>query len=302
MNLITRPLLSAFVAVLCGCDSQPPPGSVRLSERVFDTRGVVRDLAPSRKAAVIRHEEIPGYMPRMVMELNVRDTNELTGISVGDEITFRLHATEDTHWIDTIRRVGKAQPEPGKSEPLFAAAPGDELKPGDVLPDAVFRSESGAPVRLKDFRGQALAFTFFFTRCPLPDYCPRMNRNFSEARRLLLERTNAPTNWQFLCVSFDAKFDQPAVLTGYARLFRGENPDRWLFAAAAPEVLAELAPRLDLQVAREEGSFAHNLRTVVLDPQGRIHRQFDGNEWTATELADALVEAAAGANPAPPLP
>lgn len=302
MNLTSKRLLAALAAVLCGCDAQPPPDSARPAERVFDTRGVVRDIAPSRKTAVIRHEEIPGYMPRMVMELIVRHTNDLDGISVGDEIMFRLHATEDTHWIDTIRRVGKAQAEPGTSEPLFADALDAELKPGDELPDAVFQSESGAPVRLKDFRGQALAFTFFFTRCPLPDYCPRMNRHFSEARRLLFERANAPTNWQLLCISFDAEFDRPAVLAGYARLYRGDNTNRWLFAAATPEVLTELAPSLDLQVAREGGSFAHNLRTVVLDPQGRIHRQFDGNEWTPAQLADAVVEAAAGANPAPSRP
>jgi cytochrome oxidase Cu insertion factor (SCO1/SenC/PrrC family) len=36
----------------------------------------------------------------------------------------------------------------------------------------------------------------------------------------------------------------------------------------------------------------HNLRTVVLDPQGRIFRQFDGNQWTPQELADAIVCAA----------
>jgi protein SCO1/2 len=299
MNLRFQHLLLVALALVCGCDSGPRSEPGRPGERVFETRGVVRDIAPSRQTAVIRHEEIPGYMPRMVMELIVRDTNDLVGIRVGDEITFRLHATDDTHWIDTLRRVGQAQPETEKSEPRFAVGPGAELHPGDEVPDATFLSEAGVPVRLSDFRGRALAFTFFFTRCPLPDYCPRMNRHFSAARELLLQRADAPTNWQFLCVSFDAEFDQPAVLARYARMFRGNDANRWLFAAAAPEALVELAPRLDLQVTREEGSFAHNLRTVVLDPQGRIHRQFDGNDWTPQELADALVDAAVQTAAAP---
>lgn len=252
----------------------------------------MRDIAPNRQTAVIRHEEIPGYMPRMVMELIVRNTNDLVGIRVSDEITFRLHATDDTHWIDTIRRVGQAQSEPEKSEATSAVGLGAELHPGDEMPDATFLSESGVPVRLSDFRGQALAFTFFFTRCPLPDYCPRMNRHFSEARELLRQRPNAPTNWQFLCVSFDSEFDKPAVLAGYAKLFRGNDTNRWLFAVAAPQVVAELAPRLDLLVAREAGSFSHNLRTVVVDPQGRISTQFDGNGWTPQQLAEAMSEAA----------
>jgi protein SCO1/2 len=289
-------LLLALIGLLVfggGCGRQPPPPApAPAAERVFDTRGVVREIAADRRKAVIRHEEIPGYMPRMVMKLIVRDPRELAGISEGDEITFRLHATADTHWIDTIRRQGRASEGVGRLEPLFIAKPVPELKPGDAMPEATFLGESGKPVRLTDFRGRALAFTFFFTRCPLPDYCPRMNKNFRSAREILLQRVGGPTNWQFLCVSFDAEFDQPAMLTGHARAYRGTNTDRWSFAAASPDTLADLAPRLDLTVAREGGSFSHNLRTVVLDPQGRVHRQFDGNDWSAEQLAEAMAEAA----------
>ena len=85
-----------------------------------------------------------------------------------------------------------------------------------------------------------------------------------------------------------------AVLASYANFYRAGNADRWLFAAAPTNVLAELAPRLDLMVSREAGgSTSHNLRTVVLDGQGRIRRQFDGNQWTAEELAREVVRASA---------
>lgn len=293
-RIVSGPIICLFIVAFVGCNRQPTPTTptANAGERVFDTRGVVRDIASSRRKAVIHHEEIPGYMPRMVMELAVRETNELAGIAISDEITFRLHATADTHWIDTIRRVGLAKPDAGVFQPLFIPKAAPELKPGDFVPDQELLSETGRHVRLSDFRGRALAFTFFFTRCPLPDYCPRMNKNFSEARALLLKQPNSPTNWQFLCVSFDAEFDKPAMLASYSRMFRGDNADRWLFAAAAPDVLAELAPRLDLKVAREAGSFSHNLRTVVLDPRGRIFKQLDGNEWTAQQLAEVVGEAA----------
>jgi protein SCO1/2 len=127
-----------------------------------------------------------------------------------------------------------------------------------------------------------------------------MGKNFAEARELVLARANAPTNWQFLSISFDPEFDQPAVLASYANFYRAANADRWLFAAAATNVLAKLAPRLDLMVKREAGgSISHNLRTVVLDGQGRIRRQFDGNQWTAEELAREVVRASTLAeNPA----
>lgn len=294
MNTLLLSCLLGIVLIGGGCGRSsapagaPPPEAVRS----FETRGVVREIAADRRTAVIRHEEIPGYMPKMTMELNVREPTELAAVAPGDEITFRLHADATTHWIDTIRRVDRANPAQSNEAPLFVPEDVPELKPGDEMPDAEFQGEDGRPVRLRDFRGRAVAFTFFFTRCPLPDFCPRMNSHFREARQLLLNRPEAPTNWHFLCVSFDAEFDQPAVLRNYGNAYRDGNPDRWTFASASPATLARVAPRIDLMVTREQGGFSHNLRTVVLDPQGRVFQQFDGNSWTPQQLADAMIAAA----------
>lgn len=276
-------------------------------KQVHTVRGVVRSIADDRKTAVIRHEAIPGYMPAMTMELSVRDPKELSEIKPGDRISFRLVADSETHWIDTLRRIespnGVALP-PAQPVPAVPPAPRTrqvpvELKAGNPMPDAELISETGQRLRLSDFHGRALAFTFIFTRCPLPDFCPRMGQNFSKARELLLADAHSPTNWTFLSISFDPDFDKPAVLTAYAQNYRGENSDRWVFAAAPTNVLRELAPRLDLIVNREEGSFSHNLRTVVIDTRGVISRQFDGNRWKAEELADAIREAAAPVSQSP---
>ena len=274
--------------------SQPPVAATNSVARSFPTRGVIREL-PGGDKAVIRHEEIPGYMPKMTMELTVRNTNELTGLQVGDEITFKLFADADTHWIESLQRTKAASAlvvEPPSSRQAAFTPKLRELQPGDLMLDAELLAETGRTVKFADFRGRALAFTFIFTRCPLPDFCPRMGNRFKEARELLLTRPNTPTNWQFLSISFDPDNDLPPVLANYARNYRGANPDRWLYAAASTNTLARIASPLDLKYAREGGSISHNLRTVVLDPAGRIHRQFDGNAWKAAELADALTDAA----------
>jgi protein SCO1/2 len=137
-----------------------------------------------------------------------------------------------------------------------------------------------------------VAFTFFFTSCPLPDYCPRMNQDFAATRALLRAAPQAPTNWQFLSISFDPGFDTPEILSGYARLYRGADTNQWLFAALPTNTLDAIAPRLNLMILRAGGGISHNLRTVVLDPQGRIYQLFDGNEWTPRQLADAMLAAA----------
>jgi protein SCO1/2 len=262
--------------------------------RSFLARGVIRELPVGGQTVVVRHEEIPGFMPKMTMEFNVRDTNELRGLLAGDTITFHVKANEQESWIEGIHRSGTND----LTSPLPSDPPASSLlhiaqmTPGDVLPDAELLAEDGRTIKLSDFEGRALAFTFIFTRCPLPDFCPRMNQHFNRARELLLRRADGPTNWQFLSISFDPEFDKPGVLNRYAYSYRGQSADRWLFAAAPTNVMASMASQLDFRFANEGGSFLHNLRTVVLDPQRRVHRQFDGNIWKAEELAQALAEAA----------
>ena len=230
-------------------------------------------------------------MPAMTMEFPVRDTNELNGLASSDEITFKLAVGKNDDWIEAVRFVSH-RIENVTNGVFMVHETIPELKPGDLLPDSELTDENGDRIRFSDFHGRALAFTFFFTRCPLPDYCPRMSKNFAETRRLLLNTPDAPTNWQFLSISFDPDFDQPEMLASYAKNFRDNNPDRWRFAAASTDAIARLAPQLDLMVMRDRTGISHNLRTVVLDPQGRIAHEFDGNEWTPQLLADTILQAA----------
>jgi protein SCO1 len=297
-------LLIFFFAVLfvytAGGELKVAPEDSGIGARTYEAHGIVREIAADRRAVTIQHETIAGYMPAMTMEFPVKDTNELARISPSDEITFKLVVRENGDWIEDIHFVAH-RIESVTNGAVTIHIPTAELKTGDRLPDYELTTETGDKIHISDFRGRVLAFTFFFTRCPLPDYCARMSKNFAETRQLLLNDPGAPTNWQFLSISFDPEIDQPAVLSSYANYFREGNPDRWLFASVSNHTLADLAPKLDLMVVHDEVGISHNLRTVVLDPQGRIFRQFDGNEWIPQKLADAMLTAARQqANSAPP--
>jgi len=286
--------LCAFLLVIAVCKLEAAPDASQTSVKSFDARGVARQIADDRRKATIQHEAIPGYMSAMTMDFNVRDTNELNGILPSDEITFKLVVGENDSWIEGIHFFAH-QVEDVTNNTFVFHVPTAELKTGDLLPDCEFTDENGNTARLADFRGKAVAFTFFYSRCPLPDYCVRMSKNFIETRQLLLATANAPTNWQLLSISFDPEFDSPKMLSSYASFYRGADTNRWLFAATPTNTLARLAPQLDLMVMREDGNImSHNLRTVVLDTQGKIFRQLDGNQWTPQQLADAILQAARG--------
>ena len=265
-------------------------------EQVFQVNGVVREVLPQRKQVKIEHEKIPNYMAAMTMTFDVRDAKELEGIGPGDKVSFRMIVQEKDGWIDQIKKTGVAA--------LAVAAPPDIFRPareveplqvGDRMPDYHFTNELGQAVSLSDFKGQALALTFIFTRCPYPTYCPRMSDNFSQAQKNLNTMPNAPTNWHLLTISFDPGFDTPAVLKSYATRFNAD-PKHWTFATGELIDVTAITEQFGLMFWRpnpqEPAGISHNLRAVVIDAQGRVQRVFTENVWKADELVAEIIKAA----------
>lgn len=253
----------------------------------YQVKGVLQEVRADGAKAVIQHEEIPGYMEAMTMQLDVRNPKELAGLQPGDQMTFRLLVTEDDAWIDHVQKTGvsvEAGPAPA---PSAVGLP--ELNPGDPLPDCVLTNQLGQTIRLSDFKGRALTFTFIFTRCPLPTFCPRMNNHFAAVQQALLT-ANAGTNWHLLSISFDPEFDTPDRLARYAKSY-DQQPAHWSFATGATADIRRLGNHFGLRFAPEGAVFNHNVRTVVVDPAGRIQNIFAGNEWQPAELVAALKKA-----------
>jgi protein SCO1 len=253
------------------------------STQTFEVQGVVREIKDAGKVAVIRHEKIPGYMDAMSMPFKTRDQKVLNGIQPGDEINFRLHVTEEESWIENVRKTGHQTIEPTVASSPATNAP--VAKSRHPLLDYAFTNQLGNPVRLSEFKGQALAITFFFTRCPIPDYCPRLSKNFQEASQKLAAMPNGPTNYHFLSVSFDTAYDTPAVLEAYGKRY-GYDPAHWSFITGAQDKIAELARLSDVTFNKDgSGFYDHGFRTQIIDAKGRLQMSFPigGN------LSDAIV-------------
>jgi protein SCO1 len=249
--------------------------------RTFAVRGVVHELKAQEKRAVIAHEKIPGYMEAMTMSFDVKDTNELAGVRAGDEISFRLLVTDDDSWIDGLTRTGRTKAVDVVSAELSTNA---AVKPRHPLMEYPFTNQLGQAVTLSSFRGQALAITFFFTRCPIPEYCPRLSKNFEEASAKLSAMPNAPTNWHLLSVTIDPEFDTPAALRNYAKRYQ-RDPAHWSFLTGPVDRIAELAKESGVTFKPDRGVFDHNFRTLIVDPQGKLQMSFPigGN------ISDAIV-------------
>jgi len=170
------------------------------------------------------------------------------------------------------------------------AAAARELAVGDILPDIELVTQLGGKIRVSDFRGKSLAITFIYSRCPSPELCPMVGRNF-DAVQTLLTQLGAGESCRLLSVSLDAANDTPEVLAAYAKGCRADAR-LWTFATAREDMLRKLGDTVGLEFKRVDGRIDHNLRTVVVDANGRLRRIFRGNEWTPQELAAELRAAA----------
>ena len=293
MSSMHRPSLAPWLAkrrpettvrCFCGLAMLGLLTATCFGQPIFSARGIVRKVSNEDRTVEIQHEAITNYMPAMTMPFKAAAAEELAGLREGDEISFRLLVKEDESWIDRIEktRQNHLAPDRASGKNSQASQPAAKWHP---LLDYKFTNQLGQPVSLAQFRGQALAITFFFTRCPIPDFCPRLSKNFEQASRKLADLPNAPTNWHFISVSFDTEFDTPAVLKTYAEQYH-YDPKHWSFLTGSSDKIAELARLSDVTMTREGNLFNHNFRTLIIDAAGHLQMAFP----TGGNLADTIVE------------
>ena len=288
----------ASLTVSCGrkaSNLSPSTPIVPSTQQVFQVNGTITQLQPAEKSVRIRHETIPGYMDAMTMSFDVKDTNELAGLAGGDAVAFRLTVTDKDGWVDQIKKLSA----PPRTNTLPTSGPFrfvrevEPLSVGDALPDYHFTNQLGQAVSLHEFRGQALAITFIFTRCPYPTFCPLMSNNFRAVQEALLKTPNAPTNWHLLTLTFDPLWDTPARLKPYAEMYHAD-PRHWSFLTGDLVDITALTEQVGQVFTRDADGpgINHNLRTVVVDARGRVQNIIPENKWTPEELVTEILKAA----------
>jgi len=280
-------LLAALVAPACRRDAKPAPDASR-----HPVRGRVVKVDPAARTLTLAHQDIPGFMPAMTMEFVVleKDASLLALAHPGDEVTAVLVVPDSRYWLEQLVVVKKGTPPPAGASP--AAARGAE--PGDAVPDVALVDQDGRSFRLSSLRGRALALTFVFSRCPLPEYCPLLMRNFAAVEATLVADARLRLRTRLVTISFDTRHDTPAVLRAFGLPFQKTTPPfaHWRLATGSEEAIRTLGAALELDYVEETASFTHNLRTAVVDPAGKLRVLLRGNEWKPEELVAALSQAA----------
>jgi len=276
-------IVSAAIALSAACSSQPPVPTYQLT-------GQILVVKPETSELLVKHEDIKGFMPAMTMPYTVKDAALLKDKTAGDLITATLNVAPEGPFLSAIVKTGTA-PLPEDARPdIPPAANVHLLKTGDPVPTTAL-VDQGRSITMADFKGSALAVTFIYTRCPLANFCPLLDRRFAEVQRLAAADPALAGKIRLLSISFDPANDRDAALKAHAEKV-GADPDVWRFATAEQAVVDRLAAEFAVNVIREkDGTITHNLRTAIVDPSGRIVSILDNNSWEATELVSGLKHA-----------
>jgi protein SCO1/2 len=289
--------------MLAGCHTGPKPDSPVPSAsstpgyKTYKMRGKVIFTNASTKEVTVQHGAIAGFMDAMTMPYKVKDPNILSELHPGDTITadVKVSQHDDTDiFLDSIVVVAQGKPD-YKPQATYHVP-----QAGDAVPDFALRNQDGKQIHLNQFRGNQLLVTFIYTRCPVPNFCPRVTRNFADLHKRIAADPALAGRTQLLCVSFDPENDTPARLRAYGATYIGSDAAsafaRWNFAVPDKQTLAKMAQFFDIGLTNEaDNTITHTLSTTLIGADGRVERFYPGNEWTVDEIFTDVRQSAAKA-------
>jgi len=284
-------LLPAFVS---GCKKPADATSTAVQPagdvKTFPIRGKVVSVDTAKGSVMLDHEAIPGFMDAMTMAYPLKDKSLAGELHPGDHIaaTLLVRKTSDG-WEDPQldKIVVTAQGKPDYKPTVDYHVPAE----GDSVPDFKLTNQNGKIIHLDQYKGKALLLTFIYTRCPMQDYCPRMNHNFAEVDKSLAAYPALYSRTHLLSISFDPKNDTPAVLKRYGQAYEGDRTGflHWEFAVPPQKELKQLTEWFDVGISDSpDGSITHSLSTVLIGKDGKVAAYYPSNEWTPAEVVQKI--------------
>jgi len=260
------------------------------NEKRYELKGKVVAVDKTGRTATISHQDIAGYMPAMTMPFKIKNHADLEMLAPGDEVTGTLVVDDISSWVE-ISTISEG----GSPLSPTAAVPG-EPKPGDEVPDFALTNQDGKRIHLAQYRGQTLALTFIYTRCPQPDQCTLMSSNFAMIDRELQKQPEVYQKTHLLSISFDPDYDTPKVLRSYGashtERYADEVFQHWEFATGSSDEVKGIAQFFGMRYYHDTESgqdqVIHSLRTAVISPEGKLVKLYRGNEWKPEEVLSDL--------------
>lgn len=293
----TLAAVALTLLLLAGCSkpAQQQTGTPASSARRYTISGQILVVNTATQSLSIKHGDIVGYMPAMTMTFRVSRPDLMNGRVPGELMTGTLEVDDTEGRIVEVTHTGSA-PLPDRDNTASMAA--GVLNVGDTAPDAALIDQNNRRRSFSEWRGTPTLVTFIYTRCPLPNFCPLMDKNFASIQQRAAADPAVRGKFKLVTVSFDPDNDTPAVLKEHAARLKADSAV-WTFLTGDRITVNRFAAKFGVGVVREgtaPGEITHNLRTTLIGADGRVLKIYGGSDWTiATALADLSAAIAAAA-------
>jgi protein SCO1/2 len=267
--------------------SQPAADAKR-----YEVIGQILVVSPDKQTISIKHQDIVGYMPAMTMTFPVATKALMQDRVPGELVTAILEVSPAEGKIVAITHTGNA-PMPDRTNVASLAA--GVLEQGADAPDAALIDQNNKRRSFSEWKGQPTLMTFIYTRCPMPNFCPLMDRNFVTIQKAGAADPRLAGKFRLVSVTFDPEFDTPPVLKAHAKKL-GADESQWTFLTGDRTTVDRFASKFGVGIVREgPGDITHNLRTVLIGADGKLLMIYPGSEWSTKTALDDLREAVARA-------
>jgi len=292
MSMRTLLFVLLTTLIYSGCQSTASSESDPANQKRYDLRGKIVSVDRLQKRAKIDHDDIPGFMEKMTMDFPIKEDwvwNELKpGALVRAELVVDSSAKEP-YWLEKISIVAGADP----SQPTLEEKQPEQV--GKMVPNLSLTDQNGKKFTFADYRGKALAVTFIYRECPLPEYCIKMSRQFSDMANRIADEPEFKDKIRLLSISFDPERDTPEKLKQYGLGYLGKDAKDdltvWNLAVGTDNEVRSVADFFGLQYetdAADKTQINHSLLTAVIAPDGKVTKVFAGGRWTPDDVLGEL--------------
>lgn len=264
------------------------------NEKRYDIKGKVVSIDAEKQQVTISHEEVKGYMPGMTMPFSVPKKSDFDILLPNAEVTATLVVDGSHSWLEDLFVVVKQE----AGTPLTPTAV-VLAKEGDEVPNYTLINQDAKPIRFKNYRGKAVLLTFIYTRCPDVEFCTLMSNNFAQVERQLGQDPELYAKTHLLSITIDPAYDEPKVLRSYGashtERYENETFAHWEFATG--DQVKDIAQYFGLTYFPENDQIKHALRTVIITPEGKVGKIYNGNEWKPEEVVEELKKSVSKPSP-----
>ena len=257
--------LISIIILILGCSSR---------NKSYPVRGTIIEVRQETNEFLIHHDEIPGFMMAMTMPFQLGDSTDINRYHIGDSLKFRLEMGEKRAIASNFQLLGKGTlPE---TDDMWD----DDYTPleiGEIFTDVTFLDLDSNAVRLSDSDGKFRLISYIFTRCPMPNMCPAV----VVKNQYLAKVFNDVPEIEFILLSFDYIYDTPSILkSNYGSLVESNsNLKAYSSFGYINDMFTLGGQSLVSFWGIEENDIGHSLRSVLIDPERRLLKAFEGTDW-----------------------